>query len=250
MVSWQPVVISVHGDLGEVTADVATPLAVTVAELLQNAVEHTFDPETSVARTAPPGWRVRAVRRATRRGPRRPDAVQRGHRPLRGGARRRAGAAARSTSSGRRASASRSSATSWSVSWKEPSPWRACRSPPGAGLGWPSPCRCERPGDRGAGSSSLQKARWERRAASHALRSLRRSSSEVPPETPDSWFVARAKSRQGSSASQERQTRLAASIWSTAGPVVPTGKKRSGSVLRQAATRRRCPRPNDGPVPA
>ena len=45
VVSSQPIVISVHGDLGEVTADVATPLAVTVAELLQNAVEHAFDPE-------------------------------------------------------------------------------------------------------------------------------------------------------------------------------------------------------------
>ena len=47
MVSSQPIVISVHGDLGEVTADVATPLAVTVAELLQNAVEHAFDPEAA-----------------------------------------------------------------------------------------------------------------------------------------------------------------------------------------------------------
>ncbi len=45
VVSSQPIVISVHGDLGEVSADVATPLAVTVAELLQNAVEHAFDPE-------------------------------------------------------------------------------------------------------------------------------------------------------------------------------------------------------------
>jgi two-component sensor histidine kinase len=40
-------VISVHGDLGEVAADVATPLAVAVAELLQNAVEHAFDPEAA-----------------------------------------------------------------------------------------------------------------------------------------------------------------------------------------------------------
>ncbi|MGA2932119.1 MAG: sensor histidine kinase, partial [Acidimicrobiales bacterium] len=47
VVSSQPVVISVHGDLGDVTADVATPLAVTVAELLQNAVEHAFDPEAA-----------------------------------------------------------------------------------------------------------------------------------------------------------------------------------------------------------
>ena len=47
VVSSQPIVISVHGDLGEVAADVATPLAVTVAELLQNAVEHAFDPENA-----------------------------------------------------------------------------------------------------------------------------------------------------------------------------------------------------------
>ena len=45
VVSAQPVQIAVHGDLGEVAADVATPLAVAVAELLQNAVEHAFDPE-------------------------------------------------------------------------------------------------------------------------------------------------------------------------------------------------------------
>jgi two-component sensor histidine kinase len=45
VVSSQPIVISTAGDLGEVTADVATPLAVTLAELLQNAVEHAFDPE-------------------------------------------------------------------------------------------------------------------------------------------------------------------------------------------------------------
>jgi two-component sensor histidine kinase len=44
VVSSQPIVISTHGDLGEITADVATPLAVGLAELLQNAVEHAFDP--------------------------------------------------------------------------------------------------------------------------------------------------------------------------------------------------------------
>jgi two-component sensor histidine kinase len=42
VVSNRPVEIDVAGDLGEVTADVATPLAVTLAELLQNAVEHAF----------------------------------------------------------------------------------------------------------------------------------------------------------------------------------------------------------------
>jgi two-component sensor histidine kinase len=33
---------AVHGELGEVPADIATPLAVVLAELLQNAVEHAF----------------------------------------------------------------------------------------------------------------------------------------------------------------------------------------------------------------
>ena len=39
---------------------------------------------------------------------------------------------------------------------------------------------------------------WRRRwAASHWRRSLRRSSSEVPPQTPESWLVVRANSRHG-----------------------------------------------------
>jgi two-component system, sensor histidine kinase PdtaS len=42
VVSARPVEISVEGDLGDVTADVATPLAVALAEVLQNAVEHAF----------------------------------------------------------------------------------------------------------------------------------------------------------------------------------------------------------------
>ena len=85
---------------------------------------------------------------------------------------------------------------------------------------------------RVAGPRPAERERHEarRRAASQALRSLRRSSSEVPPQIPDSWLVARANSRHGSLASQAWQTRLAASICSMAGPVVPTGKKRSGSV--------------------
>ena len=38
----RPIEITYAGDLGETTADVATPLAVAIAELLQNAVEHGF----------------------------------------------------------------------------------------------------------------------------------------------------------------------------------------------------------------
>ena len=38
----RPIEITVEGDLGDTTADVATPMAVALAELLQNAVEHAF----------------------------------------------------------------------------------------------------------------------------------------------------------------------------------------------------------------
>ncbi|HUC03806.1 MAG TPA: histidine kinase N-terminal domain-containing protein [Acidimicrobiales bacterium] len=47
VVSSQPIVISTQGDLGEIPAGTATPLAVGLAELLQNAVEHAFDPEAA-----------------------------------------------------------------------------------------------------------------------------------------------------------------------------------------------------------
>jgi two-component sensor histidine kinase len=38
----RPVVFGVHGDPGELPAEVATPLAVVLTELLQNAAEHAF----------------------------------------------------------------------------------------------------------------------------------------------------------------------------------------------------------------
>lgn len=47
VVTDQRVVITVHGDLGEVDAEIATPLAVAMAELIQNAVEHAFALPTS-----------------------------------------------------------------------------------------------------------------------------------------------------------------------------------------------------------
>jgi two-component system, sensor histidine kinase PdtaS len=46
VVSARPIEITVTGELGEVGADVATPLAVVMAEVLQNAVEHAFEPES------------------------------------------------------------------------------------------------------------------------------------------------------------------------------------------------------------
>ncbi len=56
VVSGQKVEIGVEGDLGEVGADVATPLAVTLAEVLQNAVEHAFgEPVADDAEDRPVG---------------------------------------------------------------------------------------------------------------------------------------------------------------------------------------------------
>lgn len=49
--------ISVDGDLGDLPADVATPLAVTLAELLQNAVQHAFATERRPLRSGRPAKR-------------------------------------------------------------------------------------------------------------------------------------------------------------------------------------------------
>jgi two-component system, sensor histidine kinase PdtaS len=49
-----PVTIEVDGGLGAVAAEVATPLAVAVAELLQNAMEHAF-PEPQLGQASPAG---------------------------------------------------------------------------------------------------------------------------------------------------------------------------------------------------
>src|SRR5439155_26843359 len=62
--------------------------------------------------------------------------------------------------------------------------------------------------------------------------------SGVPAPTPASWWVARATWTRGSSAGHVRHPGLAASICSITRPVVPTGKKRSGSVSRHAARQR------------
>jgi len=54
VVSPRPLEITVIGDLGQVAADVATPLAVILAEVLQNAVEHAFGSAQSPADAAVP----------------------------------------------------------------------------------------------------------------------------------------------------------------------------------------------------
>jgi two-component system, sensor histidine kinase PdtaS len=49
----QPVRIGVQGEAGELSADIATPLAVVLTELLQNAAEHAF-PDDATYRPAEP----------------------------------------------------------------------------------------------------------------------------------------------------------------------------------------------------
>jgi two-component sensor histidine kinase len=51
------VAINVEGDLGDLPADVATPLAVTLAELLQNAVQHAFSADRRPLRAPRPAKR-------------------------------------------------------------------------------------------------------------------------------------------------------------------------------------------------
>ena len=51
----RPVRFAVSGDAGELAADVATPLAVVLTELLQNAAEHAFPEEPSATLALDPG---------------------------------------------------------------------------------------------------------------------------------------------------------------------------------------------------
>ena len=64
------------------------------------------------------------------------------------------------------------------------------------------------------------------------------SSSLSPPHTPASWFVSNAHSRHFLITGQCLHTAFASSICSNARPVVPIGKKSSGSSFTQAASSR------------
>jgi len=70
------------------------------------------------------------------------------------------------------------------------------------------------------------------------LRMDRRSSSVVPPHTPEATLLSRAQARHWTRAGQAAQICFAVSIWRCPGPVLPTGKNRSGSASRQAAASR------------
>jgi hypothetical protein len=94
---------------------------------------------------------------------------------------------------------------------------------------------------RGAPAPRLRKAQLvgytPARARRRSVRRLsaRRSSSLMPPQTPASWPLSMAQRRQSSSTLQRRHTCLASSICRSAGPLFPIGKNSSGSTSRQAA---------------
>ena len=212
--------LAVEGDAGVLPGDLATPLAVVLNELMQNAVDHAFtgvDGRTTgnicvqLAREdgqlvvdvvddgvgLPPGFSVEQSGRA-----RAVDRAHAGHQR----ARRHDRAAQR---------------------------LRDARAPHGAAAEDRatsfSGARSER-----ARSRAMDQLATRRCLASQALRSLRRSSSVVPPQIPASWLVASANSRHSSFTAQAVQMRRAVSICSRAGPLLPMGKKTSGSESRQA----------------
>jgi two-component sensor histidine kinase len=184
VVSAQPIMISTAGDLGDVAADVATPLAVTVAELLQNAVEHGFDPDL-VGEDGVDGARPanldsegtaamgHVVVTMANLGTELTVAVQDDGVGLPEGF-----DLERSTSLGL------SIVRDLVVSQLEGH--IAMEGLPDSEGGGTRVTISVPPGRPLGARWGTQKVRWERRAASQALRSLRRSSSEVPPQTPDS----------------------------------------------------------------
>ncbi len=100
-------------------------------------------------------------------------------------------------------------------------------------VGWGRDPGNHRP--EGAGRRADRGQEERRRDLAWRRFSARRSSSLSPPHTPWSWPLSSAQFRHCSRTSQRRQTRLASSICKRAGPVLPMGKKSSGSSVRQAA---------------
>ena len=200
-----PVRVVREGSFGKLPSEAATPLAMVLTELLQNAVEHGYS-DQEVATVERSGRVVVTARRIVGRlhvvveddgrglpddfdldSSTQPGPVDRAHA---GGVR-----------AGRRAGD------------RPREPWHA-----------------------GAGATCRSTERQAVRMRARALRRLsaRRSSSLRPPHTPWSWPASRAQARHCSRTSQRRHTCLASSIWRIAGPVLPIGKNSSGSSSRHA----------------
>ena len=219
---------------------VATPLAVVLTELLQNAVDHAY----------PRRHRPRAAGSGGRR------ARQRRRRARRHGASTTASGCptgfSSSTSTGPRAcrSCARSSRPSWAARSIDASA-TAPTDRPGTTVRLDVPSTAD--GVPAARPAALSRAEGRRSVE----RGLRRrgaggrptagAACGAPPRRcrprrrSPGWWRGRTRGT-AACASHSRQTALALSICSMAGPVVPTGKNRSGSVSRQAATSRQSSR--------
>ena len=210
----RPIRCTIDGDPGVVPAAVATPLAVVLNELLQNAADHAF----------PAGGGGGTVVLSLRR-----DADELAIDVADDGVGLPSDFDA-DESTGPRA-VDRADPRGLRARRDDPAPAASTRR---GGGPWPrSGCRCceaARPprGDRqvrrrGAGGRPTPDA-----ACGAPPRRCR-------PRRPSPGWWTRANSRQADCASQERHTALACAICSMAGPVVPTGKNRSGLVSRHAA---------------
>jgi two-component sensor histidine kinase len=109
-------------------------------------------------------------------------------------------------------------------------------SPAERWAGGPAGRRRRPPGyPRGLGARTSRYTPARARSRSVRRLSARRSSSLMPPQTPASWPESMAQRRHSSSTVHRWQTCLASSICRSAGPLFPIGKNSSGSTSRQAA---------------
>ena len=228
----------------------ATSLAVVITELLQNVVDHAYPVRHARRRRSGAGSASSsATARVSCAWSVLDDGV--GHRPgLRPGAHHQPGPVDRA-GSGRGAGRARSRSPGGRrrpAPAGDPGPGSTLSIPvvPRPGAGRDTASRCGRPFGRSVGSARGRHAdagSAAQRAADAAGRPTHGGACGAPPRrcrprrrSPGWW--SSANSRHGALASHESHTALAAAICSRAGPVVPTGKNRSGSVSRQDETAR------------
>ena len=178
----RPVRFTVQGDGGRLPSTIATPLSVVLTELLQNAVDHGF-PEGStggdvVVQLEPEGRSAQHSRDQRRSWPRLALRVEQGH---------RARAVDRAHAGDDRARGQHRDAR------RHAGGFRCCRPRRSA-----EGCRHRRRPDRTDLSVPIRRCRTDPGQpaafcrATYWRRSTRRSSSDVPPQMPESWLVSRA----------------------------------------------------------